>query len=80
MLEGKEFEKNIGEYGTASVDLTPQGELKVSLEVHVNLVTEAKKLAAKTATPIDDAAIAWLEKLMQLVQPAPQPQAEAPQA
>lgn len=64
MLEGKEFEHKIGEYGSASVDLTDNGEVEIAIAVKINLVEEAKKLAAKTATPIDDQAIAWLEKLM----------------
>lgn len=63
MLEGKELEGKIGEYGGYSVDLNAKGELELSLMLKINLVAEAKKLAEKTATPIDDAAIAWLEKL-----------------
>jgi hypothetical protein len=64
MLEGKEVEVKIGEYGSASVDVT--GELKVvaSVSLEIDLIGEVKKLCAKTATPIDDAAIAWLEKLV----------------
>jgi len=64
MLEGKELEKKIGEYGTVSLDVT--SELKVRLEVglEVDLVAEIKKLAAKTSTPIDDAAVAWIEKIV----------------
>lgn len=64
MFEGKELEGKIGDVGGYSVDLTEKGELEVSVMVKVDLVAEAKKLAAKTGTPIDDQAIAWLEKLM----------------
>lgn len=64
VLEGKEFEKNIGEYGSASVDVTGDLKVVVALEVTVDLIAEAKKLAAKTSTPIDDQAIAWLELLV----------------
>ena len=64
MLEGKEFDKKIGEYGSVSVDVTPDLKLKVAAEIEVDLIAEAKKLAAKTATPLDDQAIAWLEKIV----------------
>lgn len=64
MLEGKEVDVKIGEYGSASVDLNAKGEVEIAVAIKVDLVAEAKKLAAKSATPIDDQAIAWLEKLM----------------
>lgn len=64
MLEGKEVEVKIGEYGSASVDVTPDLKVKVAVEATVDLIAEAKKLAAKTGTPIDDRAIAWLEKVV----------------
>ena len=71
MLEGKEVEKKLGEYGSVSVDVTPDLKVKVSVEAHVDLIAEAKKLAAKTQTPIDDQAIAWLEKIVQAAAPQP---------
>lgn len=64
LLEGKEFEQKIGDYGTASVDVTPELKVKVELAVEVDLIAEAKKLAAKTGTPVDDKAIEWLEKIV----------------
>ncbi len=64
MLEGKEVQGNIGSIGSYSADLDDKGNLVVAIEVHVDLVAEAKKLAAKTNTAIDDKAIEWLEKLM----------------
>lgn len=67
MLEGKELEKKIGEWGSVSVDVTPKLEVIVEMGVKIDLIAEAKKLAAKTNTPIDDQAIAWLEKLTGLV-------------
>ncbi len=70
MLEGKEVEKKIGEFGSASLDVTPELKLKLEVSVEVDLVAEAKKLAAKTGTPIDDAAVAWLEKLVKVAAPA----------
>lgn len=64
MLEGNEFEQKIGQVGAVVVDVTPELKLKVSASVEVDLIGELKKLAEKTATPIDDAAIAWIEKLV----------------
>lgn len=64
VLEGNEFEQKIGQVGAVVVDVTPELKLKVSASVEVDLIGELKKLAEKTATPIDDAAIAWIEKLV----------------
>jgi hypothetical protein len=64
MLEGKELEGKIGEFGGYSVDLGKDGKLTVSVEAKVDLIAELKKLAAQTATPMDDAAIAWVEKML----------------
>lgn len=62
-LEGKELEGKIGDGALGySVDLSDKGVLAIAVEV--DLVVAAKALAAKTGTPIDDTAIAWLEKLM----------------
>ena len=62
LLEGNEFEKQFSESVKVAVDVTP--ELKVKATVEVDLIAEAKKLAAKTQTPIDDKAIEWLEKIV----------------
>lgn len=78
MLEGKELDKKIGEYGSASIDVTPELKLKVEVAVEVDLIAEAKKLAAKSGTPIDDAAIAWLEKIVRSAAPEPQPEPAQP--
>lgn len=64
VLEGNEFEQKIGQVGAVVVDVTPELKIKVSASVEVDLIGELKKLAEKTATPIDDAAIAWIEKLV----------------
>ncbi len=71
MLEGKELEKQLGEYGSVSVDVTPQLKVVIAVEAHIDLIAEAKKLAAKSSTPVDDAAIAWLEKIVAAAAPAP---------
>lgn len=64
MLEGKEVDVKIGEYGNASVDFNDKGEVEIAVSIKVDLVEEAKKLAAKTGTPVDDKAIEWLAQLM----------------
>ena len=64
MLDGKELEVAIGEYGSASVDVTDKGVVELAVSVKVDLLAELKKLAAKTSTPIDDAAIAWVEGML----------------
>lgn len=64
ILEGNEFEQKIGQVGAVIVDVTPELKLSVSAKVEVDLIGELKKLAEKTATPIDDAALDWIEKLV----------------
>lgn len=76
MLEGKEFEQKLGEYGTASVDVTPELKLKLEVGIEVDLVGEVKKIAAKTATPIDDQAIAWIEGVVKAHAAQNQPTAQ----
>ncbi len=68
MLEGKEITTKVGDYGLVSIDVTPDLKIRMSIDVEVDLIAEAKKLAAKTETPIDDAAIAWLEKILKAEQ------------
>jgi len=66
MFEGKELEKKLGDYGVASVDIDGQLKVKVELAVEIDLIAEVEKLAAKSSTPIDDQAIAWIKKLVAL--------------
>lgn len=65
MLEGKEFEKELGDAGKVTIDVTP--DLKVIAEIavkkEIDLIAVIKELAAKTATPIDDKVIEFLEKI-----------------
>lgn len=62
MLEGKEFEHKIGDFGSASVDVKDDGTVEVAVALKVDLLAELEKLAAKTAWPIDDTAVAALKK------------------
>lgn len=63
-LEGKELSGEVGDYGTYHVDISDKGLLEISLGVKVDLIEEIEKLAKKTSTPIDDAAISWIKKLL----------------
>jgi hypothetical protein len=64
MLEGQEFKKEIGQVGEVTVDVTPELVLEVKAGVKVDLLAELKKLADKTATPYDNMALEWVEKLL----------------
>lgn len=64
MLEGKEIQGNIGDIGGYFVDASSNGIVEIGVSVKVDLLAEIKKLAAKTATPIDDQAVAWIEALV----------------
>lgn len=61
MFEKKEFEKQIGPV-KVTADITPTLKLQVTLEL--DLIAEAKRLAEKTNTPLDNQAIAWLELIV----------------
>lgn len=71
-LEKVELEGKIGNVGTYAVDVTPQLKLKVSVGVELPIIDYLKQAAAKTSTPIDDQAIAWIEKVL-AVAPAADP-------
>lgn len=64
MLDGKEVDVPIGKYGHASLDIDDSGNVDIAIGVKINIIEAAKGLAAQTKTPLDDQAIAWLEKLV----------------
>ena len=64
MLEGKELEGKIGEYGEYSVDVNGKGEVEVAMNVKLDLFGEIEKLAAQTETKLDDSFVATLKKLL----------------
>ena len=64
LLDGKELVQKLGEFGEVSLDVNEKLEVVVSLQAKIDLLAEIKKLADKTATPYDNAAIAWIEKLI----------------
>lgn len=63
-LEGKELEKQIGEFGHVSIDVLPDAKVEIELGLKIDLIDVVKKLAAKTQTPIDDKVIEFLEKIV----------------
>jgi hypothetical protein len=62
MFEGKEVEGKIGNIGSYELDVTDKGTVKLGAEV--DIIAFLKEQAAKTATPVDDMAIAWIEKVL----------------
>jgi hypothetical protein len=64
MIEGKELEGKIGDVGEYFVDVDDHGVVQIGMTIKVDLIAEAKKLAAKTGTPLDDQALAWLALIM----------------
>lgn len=64
MLEGKELEKQIGEFGHVSVDVLPDAKVEIELGLKFDLIDIVKKLAEKTQTPIDDKVVEFLEKIV----------------
>jgi hypothetical protein len=82
MLEGKELEGKIGDVGSYSLDVDMTGNVTVAVSVakdfggakvsstngvEVHIFTLLEKLAAKTAATWDDAAIAKIKALLNLV-------------
>lgn len=67
MLEGNEIEAKLGDVGTVTVDVSPDLKVRAQVTVEVDLVSELKRLAEKTNTPIDDMAIAWIERVVKAV-------------
>jgi len=68
MLEGKEFEKQIGEFGHMSLDILPDAKVEIELGLKIDLIDIIKKLALKTETKLDDQVIEFLEKLVKKAQ------------
>lgn len=64
MLEGKEVEAKLGEFGTAFVDVNDKGVVEIGLSAKIDLLAELHKLAAKTATTLDDSFLNTLDKLL----------------
>ncbi len=64
MLEGKEVEGKIGEYGSYEVDVMPDGKVKAMVGIELDLIAELRKLAASTDNALDDKAVDYIEGLL----------------
>lgn len=64
MLDGVELKKEIGQVGELTVDVTSDLILDVKAGVKIDILAELKKLADKTATPHDNMALEWVEKIL----------------
>lgn len=63
-LNDVEFKKEIGQVGEITVDVTNDLVLEVKAGVKIDIIAELKKLADKTATPHDNVALEWVEKIL----------------
>lgn len=61
MLDGKEVEHKLGEYGTVSVDVDAKGVVEVAASVKVDLIAELEKLAARSDNSVDDKIVALVK-------------------
>jgi hypothetical protein len=61
MLEGKELEGKIGEYGQYSVDVKADGIVEASVGIRLDVIAELRKLAAKTSNKLDDKIVDMVE-------------------
>ena len=64
MLEGKEIEGTIGDYGGYFVDASAEGYVEVGLTAKVDVIAELRKLAQKTSNSLDDKAVDYIEGLL----------------
>lgn len=64
MLEGKELEGKIGEYGGYSVDVTDKGIVDLGVSLKFDLIAELEKLALLTTNTIDDKMVAMIKSAL----------------
>lgn len=64
MLEGKEIEVKVGEYGTASVDVTPDFYLDAAVVIRIDIIKELRRLAEKTGIKLAESAIDQIELMV----------------
>jgi len=64
MKELVKKEAELGEYGKASVSLTSEAKVKLSVEAEIDLIKELEKLAAQTNTKVDDQVVAYIKGLV----------------
>jgi hypothetical protein len=64
MLEGKELDKKLGEYGSAFVDINDQLMLEIGVSAKVDILAEAEKLALKSGNSLAVKAVEILKGLL----------------
>lgn len=69
MLEGKEFEKQIGDAGSVSIDVTPELKVvaEVSLKKEIDLMAELEKYVEASKAKWDDTAFELIKKALVLL-------------
>lgn len=67
MLEGKELETKLGDFGFASVDVTPDLKIVLAVNAQIDLIAEMQKLAEKTPQGWDDTVVSALKAFLALV-------------
>lgn len=63
MLEGKELEGNIGNFGSYYLDANDKGVVEAGVALKIDLLEQLAKLAKKTGTEVDDVVVKGLMKL-----------------
>lgn len=64
MLEGKELEGKIGEYGSYSVDAKGNGTVSANVTIQIDVIAELKKLAKLSDNKLDDQAVEMIARLL----------------
>lgn len=64
MLEGKELDKKLGEYGNVFVDVNDELVLEVGLSGKIDLLAEIKKVAEKSGNQMAIKAVEILAGLL----------------
>lgn len=54
-------EGKLGEHGTYSAEITPDGKLKANIGVEYDVIVELRKLAKSTENELDDALVDKVE-------------------
>lgn len=69
MLDGKEFEKQIGDAGSISIDVTPELKIiaEVALKKEIDLIAVLEAYVEASAPKWDDAALDILKKAIVLL-------------
>lgn len=64
MLDGKELQGAIGNYGSYSVDVNDKGLVELGVAVKFDIIAELEKLALKSDNSIDDKMVAMIKSAL----------------